>query len=147
MKKELIREIKERIGLRIAEAQKAMDAAQSSANEETKSSAGDKYETGRAMAQNDRDMYARQLHEAQAELGILESINPAAQYQKVGLGSLVETSIGFLFLAVSVGVIKLRNTNVMVLSPESPLGKAVLGQAKGASVLFRDKTVTLLDVS
>jgi sortase (surface protein transpeptidase) len=39
------------VGQRIETAQRAIAIAQASANEETKSSAGDKYETGRAMAQ------------------------------------------------------------------------------------------------
>jgi hypothetical protein len=41
---------------RLAISQLAMDQAQESANSDDKSSAGDKYETGRAMGQRDRDM-------------------------------------------------------------------------------------------
>ena len=48
---------------RLATAQQAMDAAQQSANQEEKSSAGDKYETGRAMAQLERDKAATQVEE------------------------------------------------------------------------------------
>jgi hypothetical protein len=38
-----------------------MESAQQSANSEEKSSAGDKYETSRAMGHLEKDMHARQL--------------------------------------------------------------------------------------
>ena len=44
---------------RIAAATTAMQAAQESANSDTKSSAGDKYETGREMATAERDTTPR----------------------------------------------------------------------------------------
>ena len=46
-------------------AKQTMEMAQESANEENKSSVGDKYETGRAMAQQERDKAAVQLTELQ----------------------------------------------------------------------------------
>jgi hypothetical protein len=49
---------------RIETAKQAIDDAQQSANEETKSSAGDKYETGREMMQQETDRNQAQLNEA-----------------------------------------------------------------------------------
>jgi hypothetical protein len=147
MKEELIRCVKEKVLLRIQEAQKAIDAAQSAANEETKSSAGDKYETGRAMAQNDRDMYARQLLEAEKDFQILEQIATTGKRFQVGAGSLVETTIGALFIAISSGIIELNGKKIMVLSPESPLGQAVSGKNKEDVINFRDKKIKILEIS
>ena len=45
----------------IARANSAMANAQQDSNQQTKSSAGDKYETGRAMAQLDKERYAQAL--------------------------------------------------------------------------------------
>jgi hypothetical protein len=59
---------------RLATAQQAMDAAQQSANQEEKSSAGDKYETGRAMAQLERDKAATQVEENKKMLTVLRQI-------------------------------------------------------------------------
>ena len=70
LKKGLYTEVSRLLTEKIRVAETAMQAAQASANEETKSSAGDKYETGRAMAQNDRDMYARQFLQLKQELQI-----------------------------------------------------------------------------
>ena len=49
------------INQRMATAQQAIHTAQASANEETKSSAGDKYETGRAMMQLEIEKIVRSL--------------------------------------------------------------------------------------
>jgi hypothetical protein len=49
---------------RIASAEEAIRMAQESANQEGKSSAGDKYETGRAMAQLEIEKASGQLAEA-----------------------------------------------------------------------------------
>ncbi len=146
MKEELLKLVKEKVNLRIQETRKAIQAAQSAANEETKSSAGDKYETGRAMAQNDREMYSRQLLEAEKEMAVLESIRPEIAPGLANVGSLVETSLGTPFLAVSAGIIDLNGRKVMVLSPESPLGEIILGQEKGSAVRFRDKQVHVLEI-
>ena len=51
LKDQILNKCREYVNVRIATAKQAMDNAQQSANEEGKSSAGDKYETGRAMMQ------------------------------------------------------------------------------------------------
>ena len=60
---------------RIGTARHAMENAQAAANEEDKSSVGDKYETSRAMGQIDSEMNARQLEEARRELALLQKID------------------------------------------------------------------------
>lgn len=117
-----------------------MDAAQEAANTESKSSMGDKYETGRAMAQLDRDLYARRFDQLVRELEALERIgeNPAFS-DKVKLGSLARTSVGWVLVAVSFGVVEAEGLKVMVVSGQSPLGGAVLGKSAGDSFMFRGK--------
>ncbi len=51
-----------------------MDRAQEAANSEGKSPAGDKYETGRAMGQLQKEMHGRQLAEYAKEVKALQSI-------------------------------------------------------------------------
>ena len=68
-----------------------MNDAQRSANEEGKSSAGDKYETGRAMMQIERDKAANQLEEALKLKRILDQIQPEVQHERILIGSVVIT--------------------------------------------------------
>ena len=82
-----------------------MEAAQNAANEDTKSSAGDKFETSRAMAHNDLNLYSRQWHEANLDQNILNSINPENTFVLAGQGSLIKTSMGVFFLCISSGIL------------------------------------------
>lgn len=131
---------------RIESAEKAMQNAQNSANEESKSSAGDKYETGRAMAQNDRDMFAKQHLEAQQDLNILLKINPDIVPDKVVNGALVNTSMGYFFIALSIGQKAVSGQNIMFTSALSPIGALIYGKSVGESFQFRNQAVSITGI-
>ncbi len=130
---------------RIETAERAARAAQDAANQEEKSSAGDKYETGRAMAQNDRDMYAAQQAQAFDDKRSLLAV-PPGDYETVRPGALVETTIGWFFVTVSVGIIESNGVRVMVASPKSPAGQALAGKKAGESVTFNGKSLTVISI-
>jgi transcription elongation GreA/GreB family factor len=134
--------------LRLDAARAGMAAAQESSNSETKSSAGDKYETGRAMAQQERDRHAQQLHEAQQLLGALQKINPELASDTVRLGALVDTSLGLFYLSISAGRLTTAQGQVfMAVSPAAPLAAALHGRRAGEEVSFNGKGVRVLAVS
>lgn len=132
--------------LRLEAIEKNIQAAQDAANEETKSSAGDKYETGRAMAQNDRDLYSRQKIEVLQELEILKQINTEKTYSKCLTGALVNCSLGTVFIANSVGFVECQGQKVMVTSINSPIGQALYGLSAGQTAAFREKNIEILKV-
>lgn len=143
-KENLLGIVKLRVSELAAEAKAAMDAAQDAANSEGKSSMGDKYETGRAMAQLDRDMYARRYHQIVQDLALLERIEKAvAASGQVQPGSLVGTSFGKILIAVSLGAIETAKGTVLVVSAQSPLGKSLLGKTAGGSFVFQGKGHTV----
>ena len=147
MKKKIIDIAKAKVQQRLDEATKAMEAAQSAANEDTKSSAGDKFETSRAMAHNDLNLYKRQWHEAQLDMNILEIIDPEKTFKLVTNGSLVKTEIGLFFFCISIGVINLDKQKVMVASLASPMGEALKGKKAGEKFEFRGKTISVQSVN
>lgn len=127
---------------RMAVAGKAMEAAQESANDQSKSSAGDKYETSRSMGQLDRNMHARQYEQARQERTILERLqatNDSGTLGRVALGSLVKTTAGFFFIAVSAGVVALEGEKIIAISAATPIGKALLGKEVKGTFLFQGK--------
>ncbi|WP_394366290.1 3-oxoacyl-ACP synthase [Spirosoma terrae] len=121
---------------RIDIARKAMEEAQESANSESKSSAGDKYETGRAMAQLERDRHAQQLDGALTLERELSRINVEKEYTTVQPGSLVQTSRGRFFISISAGKLTVDKTDVFAVSPGSPIGVALAGRKAGDTVMF-----------
>jgi hypothetical protein len=127
-------------------AQKAMQDAQLSANEETKSSAGDKYETGRAMAQNERDKYAQQLEKIKKDKQVFEAINFEQNFTNIHKGALANTSIGWILIAIGIGSLMIDNQNIIIISQESPLGKAILFVEKGAKIDFMGKKIEIFEI-
>ncbi|MEI6593955.1 MAG: 3-oxoacyl-ACP synthase [Bacteroidota bacterium] len=135
---------KQKLEERILSFEQAMKNAQEASNSEDKSSAGDKYETSRAMGQLDRDMNAKQLVEAQSEFASLSKINIDIISDKIIHGSMVETDMGIYFIAAGIGTIELKDETklikkVIVLSPKSPLAIALLGKSAGEIITFNQK--------
>lgn len=123
--------------------ERAMADAQAAANDETKSSAGDKYETGRAMMQAEKDKYARQLATALANRHLLETINPKERRQQVRAGSLVRTNEGLYYFSAPLGKITLEGKVYFALSMASPLGQALLEKKAGAEVKFQGRRIVV----
>jgi transcription elongation GreA/GreB family factor len=131
---------------RIEAAQAAMRTAQESANSETKSSAGDKYETGRAMAQEERNRNAVQLQQALQLQGELTRINPALPCDAVRPGALVATSMGQFYISISAGKLTVEGHDYFAVSAAAPVAAALSGKQAGEEVLFNGKKVQIVAV-
>ncbi len=124
----------------------AMNDAQRSANEEDKSSAGDKYETGRAMMQIERDKAASQLEEALKLKRILDQIRPEVQHERILTGSVVITLLHNIFIAIGAGKIKVEGEDFLVVGSQSPLGKALMGKKPGDEFLFNNQSNAIVKI-
>lgn len=131
---------------RIANAQEAMNAAQESANTEGKSSAGDKYETGRAMAQIERDKAAQQLNEALLLKNSLGRINSKPSGDKISLGSLIKTDKNHFFIAISMGKQRVTDTDYFIVAPSTPIGQLLMGLKVGNQFLFVNQIHTIKEI-
>lgn len=146
VKKELLAHCETWISQKIALAKRAMDEAQQAANEETKSSAGDKFETGRAMMHLEREKYARQLARALELQSTLVQINVEKTYSTVQPGCLVETDHSHFFIAIGAGKIMLNETKYFAISQASPIGALLCNLEEGAEVDFRGRKIRILSV-
>lgn len=122
----------------------AIRMAQESANEETKSSAGDKYETGRAMAQLEIEKGRSQWAEARKLKAALEQLREPATTEVAIRGSLVFTDQGNYFLSIPAGKLEIDGVTWFAISPASPLGSALMGARIGASVAFQNKQIRVV---
>ena len=136
------------VHLRLDAARAGMAAAQESSNSETKSSAGDKYETGRAMAQQERDRHAQQLHEAQQMLGALQKINPELPCDAVRLGALATTSLGVFYVSIGAGRLRTaEGQEFLAVSAAAPLVGALAGRRGGEEAVFNSQKIKVEAVS
>lgn len=147
MKQKLLEKVKELIESRMQTSFEAMEAAKNSANEEGKSSAGDKYETARAMGQLDREMNGRMYEQARQERLSLDKIDTESVFTKVAFGALTETTMGYFFLSIGAGIVELNGIKFMVISQEAPIGQIILGKTVGETFEFRGKIYKILSIS
>lgn len=127
------------VGEIIASNQKALQS-------ETKSSAGDKHETGRAMLQLEMEKASQQLASIDQMKVVLGRINPEKISIAVQLGSVVMTTLGNYFLSIGMGKIELNKTIYYAVSTSSPIGKILLGAKVGSSLVFNTKEIQILDI-
>jgi transcription elongation GreA/GreB family factor len=145
-RKALIEACREKLIDRLHVFEEAMLRAQDFANEQEKSSAGDKYETSRAMAQLEREMNAAQAAEARNELQFLMKIDPALMSSKVIVGSIIETPRTLYFIGVGLNAIKVTGIDVITLSARAPLSKALLGKQASDVVHFNNIDIAITAV-
>lgn len=112
---------------RIQELEKNLQELGESAASDTKSSAGDKHETGRAMIQIEQEAIGKQLNEALERKVALDKIETHPDTSQIMKGSLIKTNQGYLFLSVAFGKITVEGKSVMVISLKSPLGIKLMG--------------------
>lgn len=124
-----------------------LKSLQVSLNEDTKSSAGDKYETGREMIRQEIDKVENQHQQNQTFLlqirHLFDSMKPTS---KISEGSLLCWGQDWMLISVSLGQIMVGGKKVFLLSKSSPLGQALLGKSKNDQVSFRGNSKLITEV-
>jgi hypothetical protein len=113
---------------------------------DTKSSAGDKYETGREMTNTEINKLQTQVYSMNKSLVILNNTFSNTVLDKVALGSLIKTDTNWIFLAVSLGPIKVNGKHIMVISPAAPLAQILLGKGIKDKVSFNKDVYQIIDI-
>ena len=131
---------------RIKGANEAIQFAQASANEETKSSAGDKYETGRAMAQLEIEKNSAQLAEARKLKQLLFQLDPTKTTETIQAGSLVITSQGRFYISIPAGQYTIEGEIYFAVSPSSPIAQKLLGLKADDQFMFNKKEFVVEEV-
>jgi len=112
-------------------------------NSDTKSSAGDKHEVGRAMVQQELDQLETQLAKVQVMQQELARVPLERVYEHAGFGSLVNTDQGNYFIAVGLGAVEVDGERCFAVSLASPIGQALKDKKAGDAVDFNGKRITV----
>ncbi len=123
-----------------------LDGLNMSLKNETKSSAGDKYETGRAMLHQEIDKAKNQLSMWLEKRLLLSSIDLEKRNSSIQFGSMVETDKGYYFFSAGFGEVEVDEVKVIVLGCASPLGQQFLAKKVGDMVTFRQTEYQILKV-
>ncbi len=107
--------------------QKSLVDLKESSSNETKSTAGDKYETALAMLQIEQSNAREQLQVVLTQKNLLDKINPTLSSSIIMNGSLIRTNKGYFFISIAMRKALIDGMVVYALSPQSPLGKKLMG--------------------
>ncbi len=135
-------DIDERIAVLRASIAEAREAQQS----DTKSSAGDKFETTREMMTQQIETLSQQLSEVETQRNQLLPLANVAPSATTQAGSVVLTYTTNFYISVSVGTKPLNDQVFICLSPSSPLGKLLIGKTAGDEINFNQKTYKITQV-
>lgn len=146
LKQKLQKACEDSLEKRLKDIKAALEEAQEAANQETKSSAGDKHETGRAMMQLETEKLSRQLQEVLNEQQTLKTIRADQTKQSVDRGALVITNHIKLYIAISAGRLPMDGVEYFAISINTPLGLALKGKKAGDNTIFQNKTYEILQI-
>ena len=116
-----------------------LDSINKEKNNLKKSSAGDKFETSRALMQTEYDKIDNQLLILKNQLRAIKSISLSDKKNKVGVGSFIKTNKSFYFISIGLGKQIIDNNDIYVISLSSPIGKLLNNKKKGDKIVFNNK--------
>ena len=124
----------------------AIQSVKESKTNETKSSAGDKFETGRAMMQEEEDRNERQHLKTMSLKNFLLQIDINKQFKTVQTGSLVYTNQGNYFISIGHGKVMINNEIYYAISIDSPIGQLLRGKGIGDKTIFQNKNIIINNI-
>lgn len=145
LKEKILNQILKMVDEKIEVAKHGIHLAKESRDNETKSSAGDKYETGRSMMQFEMEKHQVRLQKLQTQKFELSKINPSKTTNYIEFGSLVYTNNGNYFVSTGIGKIEVANKSIICISPNSPIGKIIMNKMKGDKFDFQGKEFSVIE--
>lgn len=121
----------------------AIKDARDSANDDNKSSAGDKHETGRSMAQLEQEKLSFQLMEAEKLVQVMGHLERGKSSSLASSGSLVFTDGGNYYISISAGKIHVDGETYFAVSPQSPIGLILAGLKEGDVFKFNGRAFSI----
>ena len=124
------------------EARREYVLAKESRDSDTKSSAGDKFETGREMMQREMDKLSALVDNTLNSIAKLDRIADLPASAVISEGCLVETDQDTYYISIGYG----KLDAVYAISIESPLGLELKGKRVGDHVEMRGRIITIKSI-
>jgi transcription elongation GreA/GreB family factor len=146
IKRSLLKECLHQVAVKYETVSQIIRSNKKALESETKSSAGDKHETGRAVLQLEMEKASQQFAVVEKMQETLKRISPEKLQETVALGSVVITSGFNYYIAVSLGELSIGKDQYYAISPQSPIGSLLMGKKSGDLINFNGKEISILEV-
>jgi len=143
-KRELVIFCKEELSRRESEIIDQLAALKADVMSETKSSAGDKHETSRAMINLEQEKLGRQYQEVISLKEQFDKINFSTTHNTIQKGSLVITDKGNFLLSIALGKITVEDNDFILISNTSPIGNLLIGKQLGDVIQLNSNTFVII---
>lgn len=141
---EVFSAIRKKLEAELKEIDNSLEALINDLSNETKSSAGDKYETAREMIQQERQQLETAKQNKKVQLTQLMRLEENKPSKTSEAGSIVTTSNGIFLLGVGIGKIELTaKTFLFALGLQSPLSQQLLGKTNGETFQLNGISYTI----
>jgi len=147
IKEVLFKECEAFVNKRLQTVEEVIISNQKALQSETKSSAGDKHETGRAMLQLEMEKAGQQISGINQMKLVLSKIDISKSTEIVHLGSVIETNSSNYFLSISAGRIIVEDKVYFAISVLSPIGNLLLGKKVNDEFEFREKKILIKKIN
>lgn len=135
-----------------AVAQQEMDSAQQQSNEYGANV--DRYDSYRTKLMRTRDMYAKQLSNANASIRALQELRRLPPFEEAQHGAIVITNLQNFFLSVGAGKfmvpfsspISIPQQVFFAISAQTPIYLALKGKRVGDTLIFNGRPQTIKDI-
>lgn len=144
---DLIIACREYLQTRVSVVKKAMNGLREDLENESKSSAGDKFETGREMINIEWNKLSVQLNEYDRLGNILNRIEEYKPNGNVVLGSIVVTNVAKYFISIPAGEIESGKDKFYAVGIKSPIAQLLLGKKAGEKPVFNGREFEILEIT
>jgi hypothetical protein len=131
---------------RMEQGKKDFLLAKESRDSDTKSSAGDKFETGREMMQREMDKISASLDMLKGQLAQMQRISLNENKIRIGIGSFITTDAENYYVSVGLGKLICGETSFYAISADSPLGELLMGKQANDTIELRGRKITLKSI-
>ncbi len=146
-KYQVITACSETINSKLLQLQAILNQINEAAANETKSTAGDKHETAKAMLQLEQEKLSKQMTILQLQQKELSKIDASKMHSIISNGSLIKTSTNYLFIGIALGKIKVQEIEVIALSLMSPLAKQLIGLKVNDKTVLNEQVYIIEEIS
>lgn len=146
-KQELLKETYKNIEQQESSLKMEIESVREDMSQETKSSAGDKFETSREMMSQEKSRLQERLGNLQSRKRSIREALDTKSEESVSFGSLVDCDGTLFLIGISLGKIDFKGKSVMAVSLNSPIGKAFYQKKINEVVSFMSNNYTIKSIS
>lgn len=146
-KKELLEQVNANLVELARELKTEISSVQEEMSLETKSSAGDKFETSREMMSQEKSRLEERLDSVYSKKRNVSEMMETAAPSFISQGALVGTENNLFLFGIALGKIDFKGKTIMAVSLNSPIGLAFRGKKLNEQVSFMNKQYTIKTIS